>query len=275
MRQRLFALLTDFGSADPYVAQVKAVIHHAYPAATIIDLSHDVSPYDLAQAGFFLAASLPYFPPGSVFLAVVDPGVGTARRIVLLQVQDRFVIVPDNGLASLLARPSDQPALQAWDLTGWVAPLSASATFHGRDVFAPLAARLAARLDAGESPDGMGPTLPSASLVRLAWAEPVTDGPFLLARVLHVDRFGNCVLNLAAEPWRERLARLPGLELLSPSVRGLERVRTYAEISSGAVAVLAGSQGFLELAMRQDSAALALDLAPGRDVRLAAVGAAV
>lgn len=271
---RIFALLTDFGSADPYVAQVKAAILQARPDASIIDVSHDVSPYDLAQAGFFLAASLPFFPPGSVFLAVVDPGVGTARRIVLIETAGRYALVPDNGLASLLPRLARSPQ-RAWDLSAWVAALDASATFHGRDVFAPLAGRLAALLDAGESPDGLGAPLDPAALVRLPWAEPVTDGPFLLARVLHVDRFGNCVLNLPADQWRERLARLPGLELLSPSVRGLERARAYAEISPGAVAVLAGSQGYLELAMRQDSAARALGLAPGRDVRLAAVGAAL
>ena len=135
----LIALLTDFGLADPYVGQMRAVLATAAPTVPVLDLCHGIAAHDVRQAAFYLAASLPWLPPGTVVAVVVDPGVGTERRLVLLERDGRRILVPDNGILTLvLERPG---SLQAFDATPAVAP--PCATFHGRDVIAPLAARLA------------------------------------------------------------------------------------------------------------------------------------
>lgn len=257
----LIALLTDFGLTDPYVAQMKAVLAVRAPSATVVDVSHGVAPFNLIQAGFFLAASAPHFPEGTIFVTVVDPGVGSERRIVLVQAAGRLFLAPDNGLLGLVLESAGPH--RAFDLTPARPP--AVATFHGRDVFAPLAASLAN----GASPESLGPELPAADLVAAAWSRPRLTGGVLLANVLHTDRFGNCILNLPVAPWAETLAAWPGLRLDRPRAELLTFCQLYGRIPARSVGLLPGSQGCLELAMNRTSAAAYLGLQSGSLVRLA------
>ncbi len=249
----LVALLTDFGLTDPYVGQMKAVLATAAPGVPILDLCHDVAPQCLIQAAFFLAASLPWLPPGSVVVAVVDPGVGTSRHIILLETSGRSVLAPDNGLLTLLLAQSGPH--QAFDVTPAARP--ASATFHGRDVFAPLAARLAM----GESGQALASrALDTGDLVWLPGLAPVRQGGRVAARVLSVDRFGNVITNCPIAGFTP-LPASPAL--LAPVAVPLIPTTAYAMLPQGAVGILAGSQGYLELAVREASAAARLGLAPG------------
>ena len=246
-------LLTDFGLADPYVGQMKGALLGLAPAAPVVDLCHEVRPHCILQAGFLLEASRPHFPDGSIFLAVVDPGVGSGRSILLARLGGQLFLAPDNGLLSFL---HGQGA--SW----WRADVDAtraSRTFHGRDIFAPLAARLAL----GADPDALGPAVDPGSTVRLEqpWAE-AGDG-CLDCAVLHVDRFGNCLLNLRTEamPARDRTWVLD-------EGRSVALVSTYADLAPGQVGLLAGSQGVMELAVNGGSCAGLLGLLPGRKFRL-------
>ena len=246
-------LLTDFGLSDPYVGQMKGALLRLAPAAPVVDLCHEVRPHCILQAGFLLEASRPHFPDGSIFLAVVDPGVGSERSILLARLGGHFFLAPDNGLLSFL---HGQGA--SW----WRADAdtsNASRTFHGRDVFAPLAARLAL----GAAPESLGRPVDPDETVRLeqAWAR-VSDG-CLDCTVLHVDRFGNCLLNL-------RIEAMPafGRTWVLDGGRDVARVSTYADLAPGQVGLLAGSQGVMELAVNGASCASLLGLAPGRTLRL-------
>lgn len=255
----LIALLTDFGLSDPYVGQVKAVLATAAPAVPVLDICHRVAAHDVAQAAFFLAASLPWLPPGAVAMAVVDPGVGTDRRVVLLDTGSHWILAPDNGILTLvLART---PIVQAFDATPAEAPVSA--TFHGRDVFAPLAARLAM----GEAPESLGRPLDTAGLIRLSGLSPTRQGSVVTAKVLAVDHFGNVVTNCDIAGFGRSAQGRP--VLLAPRSLPLVPAAAYAAIPEGAVGILAGSQGYLELAVREDAAARRLGLAPGDTLVLA------
>lgn len=260
---RLVALLTDFGLKEPYVAQMKGVIYSRCPGARVVDLSHSVEPYNLAQAGFFLDSSRGYFPAGAIFVAVVDPGVGGARRMVVLEKFGQVFLAPDNGLLSLVLDAAGEA--RCFDLTGF-GDGECSQTFHGRDVFAPFAARLAANGQIGD----LLPALDPDSLVRQAWAEPAyaEGASSITAHVLHADQFGNCLLNLRIEPWLGILSAWPRITLLLPGAVPVRLVRSYQELEKGAFGLLSGSQGYLELALRQASAARELGLKSGHAVTL-------
>jgi hypothetical protein len=251
------ALLSDFGLTDPYVGQMKAALVSRAPEAPLIDISHGVEPFRIAQGAFFLAASRDHFPPGTVFLAVVDPGVGSARRAVALAAHDRFFVLPDNGLTALaLTDPARSVAVD-------IGRTEVSSTFHGRDLFAPAAARLAL----GEPLGTLGSAIDPASLVRPAWSEPVVEEGRIRAAVVHVDHFGNAVLNLP-ESWRPRLAERMDLRLAGPAGGSVAVVDHYGELSGNAVGILAGSQGYLELSRNMSSVASSLGLSPGDEIVL-------
>lgn len=253
----LIALLTDFGLSDPYVGQMKSVLMSAAPGVALLDISHDVAPQNLPQAAFFLAATLPWLPPGAVVAAVVDPGVGTDRRIVLAGIGPRWVLAPDNGLLTLVY--GSEAGCRLYDATPRTPP--ASATFHGRDVFAPLAARLAM----GETAWALAAVWTGDDPVRLDGLRPRRTGDRVEGRVLSVDRFGNVVLNLDVGSY----GRLPAAPALAgPQAVALTPVATYGELAPEAVGLLAGSQGYLELAVAGGSAAAKLGLIAGDAVTL-------
>ncbi|PTN32567.1 S-adenosyl-l-methionine hydroxide adenosyltransferase family protein [Desulfonatronum sp. SC1] len=264
------AVLTDFGQEDPYVGQMKGVLAGLAPEATVVDISHQVRPFDVMQGAFYLAASWRFFPEGSVLVGVVDPGVGTERRLVIGKREGRFFLGPDNGLLALVFGPNSGEATgeRVWELTMPPVSVARSNTFHGRDILAPAAAKLAQGVD----PRRLGRPLDPEALHRPAWAAPEQRGRETMAHILHVDRFGNCLLNLPESLWPE--AGLERVELLAPLLQPLTPVRTYAEIPAAGVGVLVGSQGYWELAANQGNAAAVLGLAPGMRIAMECSGAA-
>jgi S-adenosyl-L-methionine hydrolase (adenosine-forming) len=256
---RPVALLTDFGLEDPYVGQLKGALAAYGPCVPIIDLCHNVLPHNTLQAGFILRSSFEHFPSGTVFVSVVDPGVGGARRIIILDAMDRFFLAPDNGLLSLVLEAATDPLAYAVDQTHFP---RASSTFHGRDIFVPLAVRLAL----GATPATLAKPVDTTSLTRLPHLQATITHSGMIAQVVHVDRFGNCLLNTDIRSWQERAASAGILQLeLGPPLLSVD---TYESLGAGEVGILAGSQGVMELAMNQHSAARRLDLRPGAEVRI-------
>src|SRR5437870_9744709 len=210
----LITLLTDFGTRDPFVGVMKGVILSLCPAARLVDLTHEIAPGDIAAGALALRWAVEYFPPGTVHLAVVDPGVGSERRPLVLRAAEAFYVGPDNGLLWPAAALDADPQVWEIDLSRWDRPVSA--TFHGRDVFAPAAARLAA----GELPAAF--CRPARDAVRRGWPAPAPHGDMVRGAVIYVDRFGNGITNLApadlsppgSEGWRFRVA---GREIRGPS----------------------------------------------------------
>jgi len=245
----VFFLLTDFGLQDPYVGQMKAVIWSKMPEANILDLSHGVRPHNVLQAGFFLAASWPYLPPGSVGLAVVDPGVGTSRPILLCRQNTTYALAPDNGLLSLLLdREAD---CRVWRMHPSIPDQEVSSTFHGRDLFAPVACQLAN----GCHPSQLGTEIGTEDCRHPMFRPPCREGSRIETRVVHIDHFGNCLLSLEAERWSGCFPAGRSVDLVYPRQASVCRVSTYAQIPQAAVGLLIGSQGFLELACNQTSCA--------------------
>lgn len=256
---RPIALLTDFGLSDPYAGQMKGVLTARAPQAIVQDISHGVQPFQVGQAAFFLAASVPHFPDSTVFVCVVDPGVGTKRRIILAKQRNRYFLAPDNGLLvfALHGEPFD-----AWDVSHHTE--RASSTFHGRDVFAPLAAELAN----GEAPGKLGKLIDSNELVRSEAATPTLldetqAGRMVQGHVLHIDRFGNVILSLLPGELYQRMSGAPEMETPCSGPAAPRMVRTYGELQRGELGLLLGSQGFLELAVNQGSAADLLEIKLG------------
>ena len=256
--QPLITLLTDFGSRDSYGGVLKGVIAGICPEAAVVDLTHEVPPQDIRAGAFHLLVACPYFPAGSVHLAVVDPGVGTDRRLIAVEAGGHFFVGPDNGLLrwSMEGLAADGwRAVQLTEPRYWLAPASeVSHTFHGRDIMAPVAAHLAAgvALERLGSPVGV---LAGAPLPR-----PVRDGDRLRGEILHVDHFGNAITNIR----REHVSAPGGalrVDIGSHSVFG--PVESYASAGVGEALVLWGSAGFLEVAVREGSAAAILDIRAG------------
>lgn len=253
-RDSLIALLTDFGTKDPYVAAMKGVIA-SRSDARVIDLSHEITPFDVCEAAFFLRFVLRDLPPcrdeaRTVIAAVIDPGVGSDRRIVAADCGGRICLAPDNGVLTLVATESSEirsvenDALQLEN---------ASRTFHGRDIFAPVAAALANGLPLGS----LGPKLPYAALKRLDYDEPSYGSFPLQGRIISVDRFGNCVTDL--EP-----AKIESDAALLMRVGGHEvriSVDCYDDAPEGEPFLIRGSRGTLEISVKRQSAADKLQLA--------------
>jgi S-adenosyl-L-methionine hydrolase (adenosine-forming) len=239
----VIGLLTDFGLQDHYVGVMKAVIAGIAPAASTIDISHDVPPQSVLAGQLLLRASVPYFPAGSVFLAVVDPGVGTSRRPMALRSGSWTFVGPDNGLFT--------PWLdgQAVEITATEFRLpSVSSTFHGRDIFAPAAAHLTLGIELAR----LGPSL--VDPVRLAAPEPeVRPDGTIESEIVYVDRFGNLITNIVG----------PGGGTLAIDGRVLMVREAYGSAAPGESLAVAGSDGYLELAVRDGSAAAVLGYKAG------------
>ena len=261
-------LLTDFGLDDAYVGTMKGVILRINPRVSIVDLCHQVAPYGIAEGAWLLASSYPYFAPDAIFVAVVDPGVGSERRAIALETPRGTFVGPDNGLfgpivgdfgarapaaggrASLAGSPVEAVVLSD---ERYFLP-RVSATFHGRDVFAPVAAHLSL----GVPLAALGP--PLVDLVVLPAPRPERRAGEILGHVLHVDRFGNAITDLTAADL-QGLAR-PVIEAAGQRIVGLSH--HYAE-RAGVLALL-GSAGHLEIAVSGGSAAMALGLRVGDPV---------
>jgi S-adenosyl-L-methionine hydrolase (adenosine-forming) len=245
---RPIALLTDFGLADHYVGVLHAVLERDAPGAARINLGHEVPPGDIWVASFMLRCVWPHLPDDCVVMAVVDPGVGSSRRALAVGVGGRLVVAPDNGIAAAVGSAASAAALD-WRVMGVAEP---SATFHGRDLFAPAAARLAG----GAKPTDLGPEIDPAAIAPCLLPEPATIADGVEGTILHVDRFGNLITNVSAADHADTDSAV---------VRGraARRVRTYAEARPDEVVLLAGSAGYFELAVNCGSAAEATGLERG------------
>jgi S-adenosylmethionine hydrolase len=250
------ALLTDFGLGDHYVGVTHAVLAREARGVERIDLGHEVSPGDIWEASFLLRCAWPFVPWNAVVVAVVDPGVGGGRRAVAVAVGRRWLVAPDNGLAAAVGRADSAVELD-WRRMGLGRP---SNTFHGRDLFAPAAARLAT----GASPDAVGEAIDSASLVACPLPGPERNERGWKATILHADRFGNLITNLEAN----RVSNAAVASYGAP--RGARMVATYGEAGDGEVVMLEGSSGLLELALKGASAAEVIGLRRGDTVEVRA-----
>jgi hypothetical protein len=256
----IITLITDFGSGSPYVAAMKGVILSLNPAVTLVDITHDVPAQDIRYAAIVLDDVSDRFPGGTVHVAVIDPSVGTDRALVFARIGRQGYLAPDNGLLSRLARHT--PPAKIVRLTEpdyWLHPVSA--TFHGRDILAPVAARLSLGLE----PDHLG--LPMERLVMLDWPDARRTPGRIEGAVLLVDSFGNLVTNIGAEilpdPADAARARIFCRGHLAAGVS-----RAYDDSSQGTLVALVGSSGRLELAAVGGNAAAAIQAGPGDQVIL-------
>jgi S-adenosylmethionine hydrolase len=256
----IITLTTDFGLGSPYVAAMKGVILSINPEARLVDISHAVGPQNVRQGAVVLAEATTWFPAGTIHVGVVDPGVGTARRIVYARIGDQQYIAPDNGLLSRLTlkmRPSLVVAVE--NPEHWLP--SVSNTFHGRDIMAPVAAQLSL----GMEPNRLGQ--PLAELVELDWPQPRIESNSIIGEVIWVDGFGNLISNISAG----MLAAIPDqgaatIEVASHTIRGIDR--TYGDRPAKTLLALAGSSGYLEVSVAGGSAAAKLEAAVGTRVVL-------
>jgi S-adenosylmethionine hydrolase len=271
-RPHVIALLSDFGGSDWYVAEMKGVLLTLVPGAPLVDITHEIPPGDVPRAAFVLARAHAAFAESAVFLVVVDPGVGTDRHPIAVHADGRFYVGPDNGV---LEPALALPGAAARRITDPKLLAVASATFHGRDVFAPVAAAIA---QGGEAAwRKLGPVLDTPVRVPSEWTTTAsTDGAGLVTRIAHVDRFGNAITALAElelVAWLD--GRQPAGVVLRVHGAGGARVstiqglaRTYGKAAPGAPIALVGSSGLIELALPGGHAGLHLGLAPGDLVEL-------
>jgi len=245
----MITLTTDFGRRDGYVGAMKGVIYSLMPRAVVVDITHEVPPFDVRHAAFVLGQAAPFFPPDTIHVAVVDPGVGGERRGMVAVHRRQFFVGPDNGIFTPFL--TDPPV--AWELKNPDLFLPhAAATFHGRDLFAPAAAHLAGGLPAAE----VGP--PLLDPVRLPSWEVTRAGDALRAAIIHIDAFGNCVTGLPAARLGELGSGPYRVEGAGPEA--LELRRTYTEVECGRPLALIGSSGLVEIAVREGNAAKLLHL---------------
>lgn len=257
MPDPVVTLTTDFGEASPYVAAMKGVLLSINPAVRILDLSHRIPPQDIRHAAFFLAAALPEFPPCAIHVVVVDPGVGSERALLYVELDGCRLLAPDNGCWTELARRASAPprVIRLANARYWRPTISA--TFHGRDILAPSAGHLSLGVD----PSALGPEvvewvrldLPGMSVQPNGWS----------GEVVFVDSFGNLLTNLPGKLLVETSARLfVGDEEVT------RRVRTYAEAEPGAIVALQSSTEMVEIAVVQGNAAARLRASVGTPVYL-------
>lgn len=254
----VITLTTDFGHKGPFVAVMKGVMLQRAPEARVIDLTHEIHVHWPAEAGFWLARAYRYFPAGSIHVAVVDPGVGTSRYIVAAEYDDHIFLAPDNGLLPMVLREAESARVhrlsEHWRAQqGWPTP---SSTFHGRDIFAPLAADIAA----GQvRPSEIGP--PAEDLVPSLIDEPELAGGEIHGSVIAIDHFGNLISNIDGgllENMRNPLVRAAG--------HTLPVLRTYGQSRPGELLALVNSFGVLEVAQAEGNAADGLGLGRGAPV---------
>jgi hypothetical protein len=261
VKRPIITLLTDFGLTDHYVGAIKGVILGLCPEAQLVDISHEITPYAIAEGAFTLSQAWRCFPEETVHLVVVDPGVGSARRPILVEAAGHRFVAPDNGVLTMLYDAVPEYEVREITETRYFRqPMSR--TFHGRDIFAPVAAKIAN----GLAPAEIGGRIDDP--IRLDFAKPRAAGPKTwLATILKADRFGNLVTNLDSETWLPRLSNDP-FEMRAGQNPISRIASNYAEMESGAPFVIAGSAGFLEISMNQNSAAETTGLRPGDAVEL-------
>ena len=246
----MIVLFTDFGPGGPYTGQMKAVLAREAPGRPAIDLADDLPACDPEPAAYLLAACAPAFPPGAVFVCVVDPGVGSARAPVALSADGRWYVGPDNGLLAIVSRRADDAK---WFTITWRPP-TLSASFHGRDLFAPVAAKLA-----------RGEAVPGTSIENAATVG--TDWPEDRAAVIYIDPYGNAMTGM-------RAAQLAEDAVVVAGARRLGRLRTFSDAEPGAAFWYENANGLAEIAVNRGRADRALGLKVGTPVSVETAGGA-
>jgi len=276
MNSKIVALLTDFGGKDAYVGVMKAIILSRDPSIRIVDLTHEIEPQNLLSASYLLYTAWDYFPSGSVFCAVVDPGVGSERGTLLAEIQGRYLIAPDNGLISLLLRMYPDGLVHSLRIAGLGEPETdavpstteppptrppPSSTFHGRDLFAPAAALCAA----GRGEQLRGRRIQPVVLPDVI-PEHVTGA--VHGQILHIDRFGNSICSVHRRDIEMLEANHRRIVVQAGTFHDEALRTTYADVQVGAALCLVGSSGFLEIAVREGSAAKRYRFSSGQSVTL-------
>jgi S-adenosyl-L-methionine hydrolase (adenosine-forming) len=254
----VITLLTDFGTADYFVGAVKGAILSVNPLAVIADITHEIPPQDLEAAAFTLVASYGTFPLGTIHVVVVDPGVGSTRRPIIVSAEEHFFVGPDNGIFTYIY--DRDPSHQTFHVTAekyFRQPVST--TFHGRDIFAPVAAALSK----GVKPKAFGPPVKDPVRLTTPLTPVIQNDGQVEGRIIHIDRFGNCITNLTGEILKDEHATLLVNEKEIRTFRDF-----YSDASPNELFGIWGSAGFLEIAVNGGSAALTLGVKRGEAVIL-------
>jgi len=252
-RSGIITLTTDFGLRDAYLGIMKGVILGIFPSAKLVDLSHNLEPQNIQEASYILLSAVKFFPPGTVHLAVVDPGVGSARRAVIVESKPQFLVGPDNGIFTDFINNKSR----IYELTERKFFLNKiSQTFHGRDIFAPVSAHLAK----GVSPEELGTRIQDPIL--LARPKPKMIEEKIKGEVIYIDRFGNLITNIK----EEMIPQKPIIRIMGKEIIGL--AKNYAEQAPGTLIAIIGSAGFLEISLTQDNAGQKLKASIGQAVEL-------
>jgi S-adenosylmethionine hydrolase len=245
-------LLTDFGTNDEFVGVMKGAILSVNPSATIIDITHQVDPQDIVQAAYLVPSYYKYFPKGTVHIIVVDPGVGSDRCIIALEITDHLFLAPDNGVLSLLLDSGDiDSAVSVHNSSYFLTPVSQ--TFHGRDIFAPVGAHLSLGVEISK----MGTPIDQGQLLRLRIPKPyLTDAGELMGAIISSDRFGNLVTNIKLDDINALCGPHPGakpiFEIGESRIEGLSK--SYPSAGLETPLALIGSRGYLEIAVNRSNA---------------------
>ena len=257
MPKPILTLTTDFGLADHFVGVMKGVILGICPQAQIVDISHEVAPFAIAEGAYLIAQAYPDFSNKTVHVVVVDPGVGTTRRPILVEAVGQYFVAPDNGVLEMIYSREKHQVRAITDSRIFLQPVSQ--TFHGRDIFAPASAHLAA----GTTPAKMGKKIIDYARSPFATPRPAGRNRWC-GCVLHIDRFGNLVTNLQASDF-------PDLKRFVIEIGGkriITRAKTYAECRPGELFVIIGSTGYLEISVNQGSAAEIVACQPGSSLEI-------
>lgn len=255
----IITLTTDFGQRDHYVSVMKAVMLRIHPDVRFIDTSHEIPPQDVMAGAWVVRNSAMLFPSGTVHLVVVDPGVGTPRKPVGIKIRDQYFIGPDNGIFSLIAEDFEHKAFQLTNKAYWLK--NRSATFHGRDIFAPAAAHLAKGVPIDELGD------PLEQLVTYRWALPIADKDGVQGWVVHIDRYGNLITNIP-EKMLNDLGKGRAVRIYVGNTILKEIVTTFGDVPDGEPAAYIGSSNNLEVAINKDNAQRMLGVEKGAQVSI-------
>jgi len=252
----IIALTTDFGTQDGFVGQMKGVILGINPGARLVDITHDIEPFQVLQGALVLKGVSRHFPEGTIHVAVVDPGVGGPRRGIVLRCRDRYYVGPDNGLFSLIISSAAQ-----WDAREIINPEfmlpRPHPTFHARDMFAPAAAHLSR----GICFDKLGPPITDPVILPIPSAEPTSEG--IAGQVIYVDRFGNLTTNIEEEMLNRQVKTVAVGDVV---IQGISRY--FSEVREGAPLALINSFGLLEIAVNLGNAAALLGLGKGAQIKV-------
>jgi S-adenosylmethionine hydrolase len=252
-RHTRITLLTDFGTADGYVGAMKAVIASSAPDVIIDDIAHDITPGDVRAASWALGAYWSRYPAGTVHVVVVDPGVGSARRAIAARIDEQFIVAPDNGTVTFALEEARDVAIREIDNTA----SDICATFHGRDVFAPAAARIAA----GTPFETIGPAV--IDPIVITFPQPIRTDAGITGAVIHIDRFGNLITNIPP-------SMIEGHTTVNVNGLPIPIRRTYADATIGDPLALVGSRDRMEISVRDGNAARLLEAAVGDTVEFVA-----